>query len=66
MLYTLTNINCEIKSMAVYSTFIAMAIHTIEDTNGILFSAYIWEIENQLNAAMIQSIPGATGMTSEQ
>ena len=51
----LTNINCEMKSMAVYSALFAMVIHSTAGTNESSFSTNIWEFEDQLNAANIGS-----------
>ena len=50
MLGTHTNINCEIKSMAVYSELFAMVIHSTADSNESSFSTDIWECENQNTA----------------
>ena len=54
---TFTNINCEMKSMAVYSALFAMTIHCTVDSNESSFSTYICksQFENQLNAAHIGS-----------
>ena len=41
MLSTLTNINCEMKSMAVYSTLFAMVIQSTVDNNDCSFNTYI-------------------------
>ena len=54
MFSTLTNINCEMKSMAVYSALFAMVIQSAADSNESSFSMDIWEFENQLNAAHIE------------
>jgi hypothetical protein len=48
---TLTNINCEMKSMQVYSALFATLNHSSAISNESSFSADIWEFENQLNAA---------------
>ena len=55
MLNTLTKINCEMKSIAVYSALFPMVIHSAADNNVVSFRTSIWEIENQLNAAHIGS-----------
>jgi hypothetical protein len=55
MLSTLTNINCEKKSMAVYSELFAMTIQSTADSNVSSSSTAIWEFENQLNTAYIGS-----------
>jgi hypothetical protein len=57
MLNTLTSINCEMKSMAVYSALAAMVIQFKAESKEVSFSTASWEFENQL-------ISGA--MTSEQ
>ena len=53
MLSTLTNINCEMKSMAVYSALVAMVNQLSADSNESSSSIAIWGFENQLNAAYI-------------
>ena len=50
MLITLTNINSEMKSMAVYSALFAMVIHWTAGINEFSFSTAIYGFENQLNA----------------
>ena len=52
---TLTNINCEMKSMVIYSAIIAMVMLSNVDINEFSFSTENWEFENQLNAAHIGS-----------
>ena len=54
MLNTLTNINCEMKSMAIYSKSIALSNHSTASDKS-LFVTSIWEFENQLNAPHIGS-----------
>ena len=49
----LTNINCEMRSMAVYSASLAMANQFKVDSNDSSFSTAIWESENQLIAAQL-------------
>ena len=50
---TLTNTNCEMKSMQVYSASFAMANHSSADLNECVFSTFLWEFENQLKVAHI-------------
>ena len=50
MLITLTNINSEMKSMAVYSALFAMVIHWTAGINEFSFATAIYGFENQLNA----------------
>ena len=58
MLNTLTNINCEMKSMAVYMASIAMVIPFTacfnEFSSSVTTVTAPWEFENQLNAAHIE------------
>ena len=53
MLSTLTNINCEMKSMAIYSTSSATANQFSAESNESSFNTADceWEFENQLNDA---------------
>ena len=51
MLSILTNINCEMKSMKIYSISAATDIQLKVDRNESSFSTNTWEFENQLNAA---------------
>ena len=55
MLSKLTNINCEMKSMAVYSALFAMTIQSTADSSEVSFATSICEFENQLNGAHIGS-----------
>ena len=55
MLSTLTNINCEIKSMEVYSALFAISIQFSATIHEFSFSTRHWEFENQLNAAHMES-----------
>ena len=43
---TLTNINCVIMSMAVYSELAAMVNQSVADSNESSFSTAIWEFES--------------------
>ena len=54
---TFTNINCEMKSMAVYSASTTLAIQNTAGTNESSISTYSWEfrVKNQLNAVHIRS-----------
>ena len=47
MINTLTNVNCEMKLIAVYSALLvfAMVIHSKAGINEILFAMSIWEFE---------------------
>ena len=56
----LTNINCEMESMAVYSALFAITNQFTADPNESSFKTNIWEFENQLDDVIL----GA--MTSEQ
>ena len=52
----LTNTNCEVKSMAVYSALFAMTNQFTRKFNGTessSFSTAIWEFENQLDDAIL-------------
>jgi hypothetical protein len=55
MLNTLTSINCEIKSMAVYSALAAMVIQFKAESNEVSFSTASWEFENQLISGAMKS-----------
>ena len=46
----LTNINCEMKSMTVYSRLFVMVNQFIAESHESSFSTELWEFENQLNA----------------
>jgi hypothetical protein len=54
-LSTLTNINCEMKSTAVYSALAAIVNQLKAGSNESMPSTVSWEFENQLNAAHIGS-----------
>ena len=47
MFSTLTNINCEMKSMAVYITLIVMVNQLKAVSNESSFNTAIWAFENQ-------------------
>lgn len=52
----LTNINCVMKSMAVYSELFAMTIQCAAGNKLSSFSTRIWEFENQLDDEHIRAI----------
>jgi hypothetical protein len=55
MLNTLTNINCEMKSMAIYSALLVTVIQFKVEFNEVSFSTASWEFENQLISGAMSS-----------
>ena len=55
MLSTLTSINCEIKSMEVYSASFAISNQSAATVHEFSFITPHWKFKNQLNAAHMGS-----------
>ena len=53
---TLTSINCEVKSMAIYIALLAMVKSMAANIFPSVSSTFSWEFEYQLNAAHIGSL----------